>query len=112
VLRDVLAAIQAQHGSRVTLVHGAARGADLLAVMQARLFGWTVEAHPAEWKVYGKRAGFVRNQAMVKRGADLCVAFIKGGSKGATMCADLAQQAGIETHRYVEVPATPWGPKI
>jgi len=87
------------YGFPVVLVHGTARGADRMAAAIAHQWGWKVEAHPAQWENYGKRAGFVRNAEMVKLGADICVAFIRNNSKGATMCAEIAEKANIPTVR-------------
>lgn len=83
------------------LVHGGAQGADQIAgrVMRKRNFG-PVEVHPAQWaKHEGKTGGHERNRFMVELGADLCIAFILDHSKGASACADLAEENGIPTRR-------------
>lgn len=86
----------------ITLVHGGCpTGADKIAHdyfaglsdMLPTLY--MIEVHRADWKAHGKRAGFIRNKEMVDMGANLCVAFIKDQSRGASMTLDLAQKAGI-----------------
>lgn len=78
-----------------TIVHGAARGADRIAAQEGQKLGHLIEAHPADWSAYGKRAGFIRNKEMALLGADLCIAFWDGHSKGTSMMVDLADDHGI-----------------
>lgn len=88
----------------MVVVHGACpRGADQIAsewVQALRHPDVTEERHPADWSGLGKPAGYVRNAEMVALGADLVLAFIHDGSRGATHCAGLAEKAGIQTLRF------------
>ena len=85
----------------LVIVHGhCPRGADAMADVWARKYGATIERHPANWQLEGKRAGFIRNARMVNLGADVALAFIKDGSRGASHTARLAEQAGIPVRRW------------
>lgn len=75
-------------------------GADVICENFAYNMGWDVELHPADWDRYGKRAGYVRNYEMVREGADVCLAFIRNRSKGASHTARFAQEARIETRIF------------
>ncbi|AVP41949.1 hypothetical protein SEA_JSQUARED_66 [Mycobacterium phage Jsquared] len=82
------------------VVHGGARGADDIADRWAwgmKQDGWNVlpELHRADWDRYGKRAGILRNIEMVKAGADVCLAFPLGVSRGTRHCMAAAEKAGI-----------------
>ena len=85
-------------GRKLTVVHGAApRGADYLAHV------WCVSApevveeeeHPADWKRHGKAAGMRRNAEMASLGADMCVAFWDGKSRGTLHCLTCCVELGI-----------------
>lgn len=80
------------------IVHGACpTGADSIANSLAREWGVTVEAHPANWKEHGRRAGFIRNAEMSELGADICLAFNRDNSSGTAMMTELTEKAGIPT---------------
>jgi hypothetical protein len=89
------------------IVHGSCpAGADAQAswwVRKHRVIGLTEERHPADWRPGGKfdrSAGFRRNAEMVALGADVCLAFIRNGSNGASHTARLAEAAGIPVRRF------------
>lgn len=87
-----------QLGDAPILVSGGCRtGADRIAETLWRGWGLPVEIHEADWAQFGRKAGPIRNQQMVDLGADMCLAFIRNGSRGATGTANLANNAGIPT---------------
>lgn len=100
ILAAILAVVR-DHGEgrgydrRPVLVHGGARGADTIAAGIAHRLGFDVEAHPANWSRYGKSAGHRRNAEMVAAGADVCLAFPLGPSRGTRGCMKAAADAGI-----------------
>lgn len=92
----LLTATQGVDDDDITIVSGGCpAGADAQAEHIAARMGWKVERHEADWETHGRRAGYLRNKAMVDAGADVCLAFIRNGSRGASMTAELAEQAGI-----------------
>jgi len=48
-----------------TLVTGGARGVDTIAHLYAKSIGAHTEVYRAQWEMYGKSAGFKRNEIMV-----------------------------------------------
>lgn len=86
------------------IVHGACpTGADAIAGEWAReTIGFFEEAHPADWSTHGKAAGPKRNQAMVDLGADICLAFPLGDSRGTRDCMRRAEAAGIPVRSFEE----------
>lgn len=86
---------------RLVVVHGGCpKGADQMAAAWCEQFHVPAEVHLADWGLNGRRAGIVRNGYMVERGADLCLAFIRDGSPGASHCAAAAERAGIEVRYF------------
>lgn len=79
------------------VIHGGARGADKLAGEVAKELGIEVVVFPANWELYGKRAGYVRNQLMLDAGKpSLVLAFPIGESRGTRMMIDIATRAGVK----------------
>lgn len=80
----------------LVVIHGGCpTGADELANQWAEDRGVAVNVFPADWATHGKAAGPIRNQRMVDAGADVCLAFPLGESRGTRDCASRAKAAGI-----------------
>ena len=63
------------------IISGGARGADFLGERFAEEFNKELIVFPAEWKKYGKSAGFKRNVDIIET-CDECVCFWDGESHG------------------------------
>lgn len=68
-------------GNDVEIVSGGARGVDRTAVEAAKRLGLPYIEFIAEWSLFGKAAGWMRNQKLVDY-ADTMYAFWDGQSRG------------------------------
>ena len=57
------------------IIHGACSGADSIAGKIARSLNIPVKEFPANWELYGKGAGPIRNSQMLEQKPDLVIAF-------------------------------------
>lgn len=76
------------------IIHGGAKGADMMAKEIAVECGIKQTPFIADWIAYGLRAGPIRNQAMVDSKPDFVVAF--PGGTGTADAVSKARAAGIE----------------
>jgi len=86
----------------VEIVSGTAAGADTLGERYAQEKGYEVKKFPAQWDLYGKSAGYKRNQQMAEY-ADGLIAFWDGNSKGTKHMIDIANKMGLKVRvvRYL-----------
>jgi hypothetical protein len=100
VMREVLAFLPPS----CRLRHGAARGGDKLAGQIWSWLGRELTEYPVtgeQWRI-SRGAGFARNVLMLEgrpgeQRADICLAFIRDRSHGATHCAASARELDIPT---------------
>ncbi len=94
-----LDAIQKERGAFTIIIQGGAKGADYLAHLYSAKRGIKEEVYNAEWKMYGKTAGPIRNRRMLYEGKpDLVVAF--PGGAGTTDMKKQARNAGVEVIEF------------
>ena len=82
-----------------TVVSGTARGADQLGEQWADMFDIPVDQYPAQWDVFGKSAGYVRNETMA-RNAEALIAVWDGKSRGTKHMIDLAYKYNRKVFVY------------
>lgn len=118
--REAIASRLAELPSTAIVVHGGAGGADSIAGQEAEKLGFLVEPHRAKWAEHDRegltavpcncgpksnhcpRAGHRRNEQMAELGADLCIAFWDGFSRGTADMVDRAEAHGIPLDLYCE----------
>lgn len=92
VLEYVIDKIIETNDYKITeIISGGARGADALGEIYADKHAIDKTIFPADWKTYGKRAGFLRNVDIIKN-CDICVCFWNGESHGTKHDIDLCKQ--------------------
>jgi hypothetical protein len=102
-IRDRLALIPYVQPEVPLVIHGAARGADQMADDAARSLGMSVKRFPADWEQHGKRAGILRNLAMLDERPDLVLAFQRDGSRGTQHTINEARRRGISVEVWLAV---------
>jgi len=92
------------HPQDITLIHGAARGADTIAGLVGDELGMDVRPYPAKWSYYGKAAGPIRNQEMLDENPDIELALVFHSnldeSKGTRDMINRLEKAGIGYRHY------------
>lgn len=79
----------------VIILSGHASGADSMGEKFAEDHNLKCELHPANWELYGKAAGPIRNEEMAKV-ADALIAFWDGKSPGTKSMISLARRKGLQ----------------
>lgn len=85
----------------ITIISGTAKGADTLGEIFADRNGLSLVKIPAKWDLYGKRAGYLRNEEMANyasEGKGILLAFWDGKSHGTKHMIQIAKRKGLEIH--------------
>lgn len=83
----------------VEIISGTARGTDQLGEKFAKENNYSIKRFPANWNLYGKSAGYRRNEDMAKYAKEdngVLIAFWNGESKGIKHMIDLANKHGLK----------------
>lgn len=78
-----------------TIVSGCANGADTLGEQLAEKFRLKLIKIPANWRKYGKSAGYRRNVEMAKISSH-CIVFWDGKSRGSKHMIDIATEYKLD----------------
>ena len=85
--------------SDIKIISGAATGADFAAIEWGNVHRCEVHEYPADWKKYGKSAGYIRNKHMLIEGRpDVVLAF--PGGRGTEHMISEAQKHGVKVIKF------------
>jgi hypothetical protein len=101
-IKKVLANLYAKgiNPKKMVMVVGDAKGVDATATKLWQKAGLRIEIYQAEWEEHGKKAGMLRNMAMLSSGVDYGYGFCKNNSKGTTGMLNLASEQGVPFERF------------
>jgi hypothetical protein len=75
LVRFVVAGLKRRLGTKIVIIHGAARGVDTMADEAAEDLGLKRDPYPVDWSRGGNVAAILRNREMYRESEpDLCVA--------------------------------------
>ena len=97
IIHNELNTLLAKFPQNLTLVHGGAAGADSIAHNWALANHVNTEVWEANWELHGKKAGPIRNNMMIKSGADYSLAFLENNSSGTLHAIAALKKAGVST---------------
>ena len=78
----------------IEIVSGTANGADKLGERFAKDNGYLLKQFPANWDLFGKSAGYKRNEQMAEY-SDFLIAFWDGKSKGTRHMIEIAKKNNL-----------------
>lgn len=89
--------------ANLEIISGGAKGADQLGEKFAEEHGYKLTRFPADWKKFGKKAGYLRNIEMAEyAGSDdafgVLIAFWNGTSKGTRNMIRIADRYGLKSY--------------
>jgi hypothetical protein len=94
---DVHKAIRDAPWTPSVVVSGNARGVDKFGEIWATENEVPVEKHPAQWGIFGKSAGYIRNAEMASN-AEALIAVWDGSSRGTEHMINTAKQRGLKVY--------------
>lgn len=103
--KAVKSAIESCGWKPSVVLSGCANGVDILGEKWAKENGIPVESYPADWKLFGRSAGKVRNSVMATK-AEALVAVWDGRSPGTEHMIEVAGTNGLTVFVY-RVPFHP-----